>query len=68
MLRALQLAAERQDRSFELRAATSLARLWHAGADARQVRAVLAGVHGLFTEGRDTRDLALAKAVLDELG
>jgi DNA-binding winged helix-turn-helix (wHTH) protein/tetratricopeptide (TPR) repeat protein len=68
MLRALQLAAERQDRSFELRAVTSLARLWQAGGEARQARALLAGVHGLFTEGRDTRDLALARAVLDELG
>jgi hypothetical protein len=68
MLRALQLAAERQDRSFELRAATSLARLWQADGEARQARALLAGVYGLFTEGRDTRDLALATSVLDELG
>lgn len=67
LLRALQLAAERQARSFELRAATSLARLWHARGDTPQARALLSGVHGRFTEGHDTRDLAAAKAVLDSL-
>lgn len=64
MLRALQLAAERQARSFELRAATSLARLWQGRGDTRRARALLACAYGRFTEGHDTRDLAVAKAVL----
>ena len=68
MLRALQLAAERQARSFELRAATSLARLWQARGQGGQARALLSGVYDRFTEGHDTRDLARARAVLDALG
>lgn len=67
LLRALQLAAERQARSFELRAATSAARLWGARGDVAQARMLLAGVYGRFTEGHDTRDLATAKAMLADL-
>jgi hypothetical protein len=53
MLRALQLAAERQDRSFELRAVTSLARLWQAGGEARQasLSSLLCKLRQLFSLG-----------------
>ena len=54
--------------SWELRAATSLARLWrdhHRGGEARDL---LASVYGRFTEGFDTADLKRARRLLDELG
>ncbi len=54
--------------SWELRAATSLARLWrdhHRGGEARDL---LASVYGRFTEGFDTTDLKRARRLLDELG
>ena len=54
--------------SFELRAATSLARLWRDQGKVQQARELLAPVYGWFTEGFDTRDLKEAKALLDELG
>ena len=52
---------------FELRAATSLARLWRKQGKRSEARALLAPVYGWFTEGFDTRDLVEAKALLDEL-
>jgi predicted ATPase len=61
--------ARRQgSRFYELRAATSLARLWRdqrRGADARDL---LLPIYGWFTEGFDTADLREARAMLDELG
>jgi class 3 adenylate cyclase/predicted ATPase len=61
-------AARRQDaRSFELRAATSLARLWAEQGKRTEARELLAPVYGWFTEGFDTADLRDAKALLDEL-
>ena len=66
--RALHVAQTQQAKSLELRAATSLARLW--GEQGRRVEALesLAPVYGWFTEGFDTADLKEAKALLDQLG
>jgi len=65
--RALEIARAQEARSFELRAATSLARLLRAQGRANEAHAVLAPVYAWFTEGFDTRDLIDAKALLDEL-
>jgi hypothetical protein len=54
--------------SLELRAATSLARLWRHQGERAQGRDLLAPIHGWFTEGFETQDLKDAKALLDELG
>jgi predicted ATPase len=53
---------------WELRAATSLARLWHEQGKRSEARALLAPTYGWFIEGFDTPDLREAKALLDELG
>ena len=66
-LTAITIAREQQARSFELRAAMSLARLWRDQGKAQQARELLAPVYGWFTEGFDTRDLKEAKALLGEL-
>ena len=65
--RALAVARQQQAKSWELRAAMSLARLWRAQGKAQQARELLAPVYGWFTEGFDTRDLKEAKAMLEEL-
>jgi predicted ATPase len=65
--KALTLARQRHARAWELRAATSLARLWHQQGRPEAARALLAPVYALFTEGFDTADLREAKALLDEL-
>jgi predicted ATPase len=51
---------------LELRAATSLARLWQRQGKRDVARDLLAPVYGWFTEGFDTRDLIEAKALLKE--
>jgi predicted ATPase len=61
------MAREQGAKSFELRAATSLARIWRDQGKVRQARELLAPVYGWFTEGFDTRDLREAKALLKEL-
>ena len=53
--------------SLELRAGTSLARLWRDQGKRTEARDLLAPVYGWFTEGHDTLDLKEAKALLDEL-
>ena len=68
LIRALALADELGSRSFELRAAISLARLWRAQARPAQARDLLAPIHDRFAEGFDTADLKDAKALLEELG
>jgi len=66
--RALAIARAQQARSWELRAATSLARLWRDRGKRRQARELLAPVYGWFGEGFETPDLRQAKALLGELG
>ncbi len=65
--RALEVARHQQAKSWELRAAMSLARLWRDQGKVQQARELLAPVYGWFTEGFDTRDLKEAKALLEEL-
>jgi predicted ATPase len=65
--RALSVARQQQAKSWELRAAMSLARLWRDQGKPQQARELLAPVYGWFTEGFDTRDLKEAKALLGEL-
>jgi predicted ATPase len=65
--RALAVAREQQAKSWELRAAMSVARLWRDQDNTRQARELIAPVYGWFTEGFDTRDLKEAKALLDAL-
>ena len=64
---ALSIARQQQAKSWELRAAMSLARLWRDQGKLQQARELLAPVYGWFTEGFDTRDLKEAKALLDSL-
>jgi predicted ATPase len=64
---AIDLARRQNAKVFELRAATSLARLWRDQGKVQQARELLAPVYGWFTEGFDTRDLKEAKALLEEL-
>ena len=64
---ALLIAREQQAKSLELRAATSLARLWCEQGRRSEARELLAPVYGWFTEGFDTADLKEAKRLLDEL-
>jgi len=66
--RALEISRRQQAKSWELRAAMSLARLWRDQGKPQQARELLAPVYGWFTEGFDTRDLKEAKALLEELG
>jgi predicted ATPase len=65
--RALAVARQQHAKSWELRAAMSLARLWRDQGKVQQARDLLAPVYGWFTEGFDTRDLKEAKALLEEL-
>jgi predicted ATPase len=65
--RALAVARKQQAKSWELRAATSMARLWRDQGKRQQARGLLASVYGWFTEGFDTRDLKEAEALLAEL-
>jgi tetratricopeptide (TPR) repeat protein len=64
---ALRVARRQQAKSYELRAATSLARLWGEQGRRAEARELLAPVYGWFTEGFDTADLKDAKVLLDQL-
>ena len=64
---ALAIAREQGTRGYELRAATSLARLWREHGRRAEARELLAPVYGWFTEGFDTADLKDAKTLLAEL-
>ena len=65
--RALAVARKQQAKSWELRAAMSMARLWRDRGKRDEARDLLAPVYRWFTEGFDTLDLKQAKALLDEL-
>ena len=64
---AIDSARRMSARSWELRAATSLARLWAERGERRKAYDLLAPVYGWFTEGLDTADLQDARALLEEL-
>ena len=64
---AIEVARLQQAKSWELRAATSMARLWRDQGKPQQAHELLAPVYGWFTEGFDTLDLKDAKALLEEL-
>jgi predicted ATPase len=64
---AISIARSQQAKSLELRAATSLARLWQSQEKRQEAYDLLAPVYNWFTEGFDTADLKDAKALLDEL-
>ena len=65
---ALAVAKRQSARTLELRAATSLARLWRDQRKRCEARDLLAPIYGWFTEGFDTPDLKEAKALLEDLG
>jgi len=65
--KAIAIAQKQHAKSWELRAATSLARLWQQQGKTTEARDLLAPVYNWFTEGFDTRDLQEAKALLNEL-
>ena len=64
---ALAIARAQQAKSWELRAAMSMARLWRDQGKRDEARELLAPVYGWFAEGFDTRDLKEAKGLLEEL-
>ena len=64
---ALAVARQQRAKSWELRAAMSMARLWRDQGKRDEARELLVPVYGWFTEGFDTHDLKEAKALLDEL-
>jgi predicted ATPase len=66
-LKAIEIAQSQQAKSWELRAATSLARLWHQQGKREEAHKLLSEVYNWFTEGFDTKDLQDARALLDEL-
>jgi predicted ATPase len=65
--RALSVARKQQAKSWKLRAAMSMARLWRDQGKRDEARDLLAPVYGWFTEGFETLDLKEAKTLLDEL-
>jgi predicted ATPase len=65
---ALDVARRHQAKSWELRAALSLSRLWQRQGKCAEAHELLAPIYGWFTEGFDTADLQDAKALLEELG
>jgi len=66
-LKAIDIAQKQQAKSWELRTATSLARLWQHQGKKAEAHKLLADVYNWFTEGFDTKDLQEAKALLAEL-
>ena len=64
---AIEMARSQEAKSLELRAATSLARLWQRQGKKDEARVLLAPVYNWFTEGFDAQDLKDAKALLEEL-
>jgi len=67
-VRSLEIARAQESKSFELRTATSLGRLWQRQGKEREARELLQPVYTWFTEGFDTHDLVTARELLDSLG
>jgi predicted ATPase len=66
-LKAIEIARKQQAKSLELRATTSLARLWQQQGKITEAHRMLSEIYGWFTEGFDTKDLQEAKALLAAL-
>jgi predicted ATPase len=66
-LKAIEIARQQQAKSWELRATTSLARLWQQQGKQHEARNTLSEIYSWFTEGFDTKDLQEAKGLLEEL-
>jgi predicted ATPase len=66
-LKAIAIAQKQEAKSWELRAATSLARLWQQQSKNAEAHRMLSEVYIWFTEGFDTKDLQAARALLQEL-
>jgi len=66
--RALEVACRQRAKSWELRAATSLSRLWQRQGKREEAKKLLQETYDWFTEGFDTADLMEARALLDALG
>ncbi|HEV8715258.1 MAG TPA: adenylate/guanylate cyclase domain-containing protein [Candidatus Binatia bacterium] len=64
----IEIARKQQAKSLELRATTSLARLWQQQGKKAEAHKLLSEIYHWFTEGFDTKDLKDAKALLEELG
>src|SRR5262249_48694687 len=62
--KAIDVARKQREKSWELRASTSLARLWQQQGKKDEARHILEEIYGWFTEGFDTKDLQEAKALL----
>ena len=67
LLEALGMAHEQGALAWELRCATSLARLWQSQSRVREARELLSSVYGQFTEGFATQDLVRVRSLLDQL-
>jgi predicted ATPase len=65
--KAVEIARRQQAKSLELRATTSLARLWQRQGKKQEAQRRLAEIYGWFTEGLDTKDLREARALIEEL-
>jgi len=66
-LEAIRIAQRQRAKSLELRAATSLSRLWATRGKASEAHALLSAIYAEFTEGFDTADLSDAKSLLEQL-
>jgi predicted ATPase len=66
-LKAIEIARQQEAKWWELRATTSLARLWQRQGKANQAHSMLSELYNWFTEGFDTKDLQEAKALLEAL-